>query len=356
MLSPKKSRLALSVLLLAPLWGTACDGVSASYSPETGILTVVGTAGADSIRVSRNEAGKLFVNGGLVTIQGGEASVANTVRVDLLGGDGDDQLALDESQGALPSALLFGNAGADVLTGSSADDEAQGGDGDDVIELGAGNDVVVWNPGDDADTVEGGAGFDSLRFFASGAPEQFELSAEGPLVRVFRDIGNVALALQGTELIELFARGGSDVVWVRELSGTDLVTLIVDLVNAQGQGDAQPDTVLVDLSESDDVAFVMGSGPDASVLGLPAQLIVTGAEATQDRLSVRALAGADVVDATGLATPGIQLVADGGAGDDILLGGDGHDVLIGGEGDDVLIGGPGIDVLDGGPGDDVELP
>ena len=49
---------------------------------------------------------------------------------------------------------------------------------------------------------------------------------------------------------------------------------------------------------------------------------------------------------------GIQLTADGGAVDDVLIGGDGNDTLLGGAGDDVLIGGLGIDILDGGPGDD----
>ena len=34
----------------------------------------------------------------------------------------------------------------------------------------------------------------------------------------------------------------------------------------------------------------------------------------------------------------IQLTADGGDGNDVLIGGDGADTLIGGDGDDVLIG------------------
>ena len=82
---------------------------------------------------------------------------------------------------------------------------------------------------------------------------------------------------------------------------------------------------------------------------------ITGAEAANDRLTVNALAGDDVVEASGLAAGAIQLTADGGDGDDVLVGGDGNDVLLGGDGDDVLIGGPGIDVLDGGPGDDVVI-
>ena len=51
----------------------------------------------------------------------------------------------------------------------------------------------------------------------------------------------------------------------------------------------------------------------------------------------------------------IQLQADGGPGNDILIGGDGNDVLVGGDGDDVQIGGPGLDVLDGAFGDNVVI-
>ena len=68
---------------------------------------------------------------------------------------------------------------------------------------------------------------------------------------------------------------------------------------------------------------------------------ITGAEAANDRLTVNALAGDDVVEASGLAAGAIQLTADGGDGDDILIGGAGNDTLLGGDGDDVLIGGAG---------------
>ena len=68
---------------------------------------------------------------------------------------------------------------------------------------------------------------------------------------------------------------------------------------------------------------------------------------------VNALAGDDVVDASGLAAGAIQLTADGGDGDDVLIGRAGNDTLLGGAGDDVLIGGPGQDILDGGPGNNI---
>ena len=80
-----------------------------------------------------------------------------------------------------------------------------------------------------------------------------------------------------------------------------------------------------------------------------------GAEAANDRLRVNLLAGDDVLDASGLAAGAIQLTADGGDGNDVLIGGAGDDVLLGGAGDDVLIGGPGNDTLDGGPGSNIVI-
>jgi Ca2+-binding RTX toxin-like protein len=90
-----------------------------------------------------------------------------------------------------------------------------------------------------------------------------------------------------------------------------------------------------------------------AVLGLAAQVNITGAEAANDRLTVNALGGDDSVVATALSAGAIGLTEDGGDGDDVLVGSAGDDTLIGGAGDDVLNGGPGQDVLDGGPGNNI---
>ena len=100
---------------------------------------------------------------------------------------------------------------------------------------------------------------------------------------------------------------------------------------------------------------VTGAGPNAQVAGLAARVSVSGAIAGNDRLTVNGLAGADVVDASGLAADSALLTLDGGDGDDVLVGGAGDDTLRGGAGDDVLLGGPGNDTLDGGPGDNVVI-
>jgi Ca2+-binding RTX toxin-like protein len=108
------------------------------------------------------------------------------------------------------------------------------------------------------------------------------------------------------------------------------------------------DTIIINGTAGDDAVTVSGDATAVSAIGLAAQVNITGGETT-DQLTVFALAGDDVIDASGLSADAIA--ADGGDGDDLLVGGSGNDTLIGGDGDDVLIGGAGQDVLDGGAGD-----
>ena len=61
-------------------------------------------AGDNSIIVSRNAAGNILVNGGAVPITGGGATVANTTLIQVVGSGGNDNITLDESNGALPAA------------------------------------------------------------------------------------------------------------------------------------------------------------------------------------------------------------------------------------------------------------
>jgi Ca2+-binding RTX toxin-like protein len=114
--------------------------------------------------------------------------------------------------------------------------------------------------------------------------------------------------------------------------------------------DGAQDTVTVAGTDGDDVATVTGAAGSARVLGLPARVDVTHANAATDDLTVNARAGNDVVEASGLAADTIRLTADGGDGDDVLTGGAADDTLRGQAGDDVLIGGAGNDTLDGGAG------
>ena len=316
-------------------------------------VTVNGTQGADVFGAA-GDAGGVNVFGLQAAVNIFSPEQAND-RLTLNGLGGDDVIDATSLEADGIQLTTNGGLGNDVLIGSEGDDLVNGGDGDDFALLGAGDDTFVWNPGDDNDTLEGQAGFDKMLFNGSNAAERIDISANGGRVLFFRDVAGVLMDLNDVESIDFNALGGADVVTVNDLSGTDVTEVNVNLGAFGGAGDAQPDSVIVAGTNGDDVALVFGDATGTSVLGLAAQVNITGAEAANDRLVVNALAGDDVVEASGLAAGAIQLVADGGMGNDVLIGGDGNDVLSGGDGDDVLIGGPGIDVLDGGAGDNVVI-
>src|SRR4051812_36568237 len=94
--------------------------VVASFS--AGTLTVFGDSLDNNITISRDAAGKILVNGGAVKVTGGTPTIANTTLVQVFGQAGNDTITLNESNGALPKANLFGGAGNDVLTGGSGND------------------------------------------------------------------------------------------------------------------------------------------------------------------------------------------------------------------------------------------
>ena len=292
-----------------------------------------------SIDVGTSENVVLHANGGGDSFSA-TGNLAALVKITVDGGPGDD--------------TLLGSNGADVLLGGDGDDVVDGNQGADVALLGAGDDTFRWDPGDASDTVEGQDGADTLLFNGSNVDESFEVSANGARARATRNVGNVVLDLDGVESVALEALGGADDLVVGDLAGTDVVNVAADLDAVGGGDDAQPDEVLANAADGDDVVSVTGAGTSAQVAGLPALVSASGA-GVGDRLTVRALAGDDVIDASGLAATAIAPTLDGGDGDDVLIGSDGNDTLLGGAGDDVLIGGPGTDVIDGGAGDDIVI-
>ena len=271
--------------------------IKASFSQGAHLLTELGDSADNTITTSRDAAGQILVNGGAVPIQGGPATVANTALIQVFGQGGNDTITLDESNGALPAAQLFGGAGNDTLTGGSGgdllfgqsgndtllgkggndllfggsgNDVLNGGDGDDQMFGEAGNDRMIWNPGDDNDLMEGGDGTDTAEVNGGNGAETFTITANGTRVRFdrvtpapfFLDIGT-------TENLVVNANGGDDVI----TAGNGLANLI-------------------------------------------------------------------------------HLTIDGGAGNDTITGGDGNDTLLGGDGNDVITGGRGNDTALLGAGDD----
>jgi len=314
-------------------------------------VSVNGTQGADVIGVAGDAGG--------ITVLGLQAGVniffpeqAND-RLTLNGLGGDDVINASSLEADGIKLTMNGGLGNDILIGSEGDDLINGGDGNDTALMGAGNDTFVWNPGDDNDTLEGQDGSDTMLFNGANIAEQITISANGGRVLFTRDVANVVMDTNDVESISFKALGGADKITVNDMSGTDLTEVDIDLGLPGGAGDGAADTIIINATSGDDVVIIMGDGGGVSVLGLSTQFNITGFDANLDRIVINSLAGDDVIEASGLAPGAIQLTADGGVDDDVLVGGDNADILLGGLGDDVLVGGPAIDILDGGPGSNI---
>jgi Ca2+-binding RTX toxin-like protein len=207
------TRLALPCITATaqPRYGHNLEGnpdmaITASFAPGAGLLSAFGDSHTNAITVSRDAAGALLVNGGAVHVAGGNPTVANTRRIQVFGLDGADTITLDETNGALPGANLFGGAGNDTIIGGSGNDQLFGQAGDDILEGKAGNDLLfggsgndtliggagndqvfgqsgddlmIWNPGEGTDLFEGGAGNDTAQVNGGNGAEVFTVTPNG---------------------------------------------------------------------------------------------------------------------------------------------------------------------------------
>ncbi|MFL5054318.1 MAG: beta strand repeat-containing protein [Microvirga sp.] len=483
--------------------------ITATFLPASGLLSVFGDSLDNTVTASRNAAGAVLVNGGAVAVTGGTPTVANTSLIQIFGQGGDDALALNEANGALPAANLFGGAGNDVLTGGSGNDQLfgqgdndillgkggadflfggdgndvltggdgddqvfgeagndrmiwnpgddtdlfeggadidtaevnggngsesftltangtrvrfdrvdpapfsldigttenlvlnmnggddrftagnglaslikvtvdggagndtiTGGDGDDLLFggdgndlitggrgndtalLGAGDDTFVWNPGDGSDTVEGQDGADTLLFNGANIAEHIDISANGGHARFTRDVAAITMDMNDVETVAFRALGGADTITVRDLSGTDVTRVEIDLGASLGGGDGAADSIAVNGTSAGDAIQVLGAGTSVSVTGLPALVSITNAEGANDALIVNGFDGDDTINAAALPAAVAKLTIDGGLGNDTITGSQGADLLIGGDGNDLVAGGRGDDVALLGAGDD----
>ena len=272
--------------------------ITSTFNAAVGQLSTIGDTLDNNVAVSRNAAGAILINGGAVAIVGGTPTVANTSQIQAFGQGGNDVISLDETNGALPSANLFGGEGNDTLTGGSGGDQIFGQDGNDTL-LGkggfdllfggegndtltggdaddqmfgqGGNDRMIWNPGDDSDLMEGGEGNDVAEVNGGNGAEQFTATANGTRVRF-------------------------------------------DRVN--------PAPFALDIGTTERVVVNMNGGDDS-------------------------------FSATGDLAALTSFTVDGGDGNDQILGGNGADILLGGNGDDFIDGQQGNDVAFLGAGNDV---
>jgi Ca2+-binding RTX toxin-like protein len=318
-----------------------------------GAPTTTGDASVNTVTISRDAAGTIFVNNGEVPIVGDTPTVANTGLITVFGGRTNSNIiTLDETNGALPQAKLIGGSNSDTIIGGSGNDQIDGGGGNDVLIGGAGNDTFVVNAGIGGfgnHVIEGGAGSDTLSFTGSGFGDSFDVSASAG--RLLITSAPTSADAHDVEKVEIGGGGGADTFTVNDLRGTNVTQLNIDF----GGQDGASDSLVVNGTNGSDNIRVDGVRGAVSVAGLGVPLNITGADVLsgEDQLTINALGGNDQVLASHLSADAIFLTEDGGDGNDVLIGGAGDDILLGGNGNDVLIGGLGQDLLDGGPGHNV---
>jgi Ca2+-binding RTX toxin-like protein len=255
--------------------------------------------GLFELDIDDTEQAEINGSGGDDTLTVNDLSGTDLEAVTFNGGDGND--IVDASNSATPLEA-FGDAGDDQLIGGTANDTLSGGAGNDSIEGeqgddtmigGEGNDTLEWDDGDGSDLMSGGEGIDVIEVEGSLAEgDEFVLGQDGTTAIFDRvNLGQFTLTVDTSEEFEVAGEGGDDSFIVNDLSATD-----VELVKFDG-----------------------GEGNDT-------------------------------LDASHANVP---IIADGGAGDDLLIGSTQDDQLLGGDGNDTLIGNGGFDVLIGGAGNDL---
>jgi len=226
-----------------------------------GVLRITGTPFSDTIALRLAQGNPAIVevdvdNDGLADFSFADADFGAIV-VD--GANGDDRIALDTSRGAFPAAqqiVLSGGNGDDELSGGLGHQLLLGGRGNDTIDGnqgnddqfgGPGNDTIIWDPGDGSDLADGGDGFDTMRFNGSGGDEIFHASQNGGRVKFTRNLGNIVMDVNDTELIDLQALGGSDALTVDNIDRSALREIDADLGS-----DTVNDSVVVNGSQAND--------------------------------------------------------------------------------------------------------
>jgi Ca2+-binding RTX toxin-like protein len=277
-----------------------------------------GTSGDDQIGIAANagpSAATFTPNGVVVN------TVASTESLVISGLDGNDTITGQNGIAGITDMTIDGGAGDDRLAGGDGDDLLIGGPGNDLVDgnrgsdralLGGGDDTFQWDPGDGSDIVEGQAGDDRLLFNGSNAGEKIEVSANGSRVRLTRDIAAIVMDMDGIEHVGVRALGSADTITVRDLSGTDLKSVDLDLAGFDGNGDAAADAIVVDGTARRDVVQVTRSGSQVSIAGLPALVTIGGSEPT-DSLEVETLGGNDDVTVAPDVADVINTVVDLGA-------------------------------------------
>ncbi len=335
--------------------------VDAGAGNQLGNVTLQGSDLADVIDISTFTGGRVTVMAG-----GGNDSVLGGAGPDvILGGDGDDTLL-----GGGGQDQVFGENGNDTVNGGGASDTVGGGLGNDRIVAGsAAGETNTLRKDVDANltlSTSGGthtltgAGTDVLTGFIvaaqlTGGPSANTISAvnfSGATTLAGGDGNDTLLGSnQGDFLI-----GGAGADSLVGNSGND--SLFGDDDNDNLQGGVGNDVLHGGTGNdaldggADIDRVVEQSNTDVVIVGLQlnSQLLGTDTATLVERIEITGGSGANVLDAR---QSSVQVLLNGGAGNDTLLGSAFPDDINGSSGNDVISGGGGNDTLDGSSGTDI---
>ena len=348
----------------------------------SGVLTITGTTGNDSLYVSYMVAGnKINVNDGFTTKPFDGLAVKKIV---VIGKEGNDSLWVNSNIGTIPTSIdggagddrlytpegndtLVGGLGLDILNSGGGNDKLDGGDGNDQLNGGNGNDTLVGGAGNDTlhgngnnDSIDGGLGADDMHGDDGTDTVTYASRTAAVTVDITEIIGEVADDGQVGE--KDFVR--ASVENLQGGSGNDKFTGTVTTLtmsgltrNNQFYGNGGNDT-LIGLDGNDKLdggagndSIDGGVGNDTLIAGLGTDKVIGGV-------------GTDLADYSAR-TENLKLdldgiADDGAAGENDMLfadlenltGGKGNDWIVGNGGNNVIRGGAGNDTLEGSSGND----
>jgi Ca2+-binding RTX toxin-like protein len=309
--------------------------VTATFSAANGVLTVMGDALDNTVAVSRDAAGSILVNSGAgpVTVQGGTPTIANTRLIQIFGLGGNDNLFLNETNGALPGANIDGGDGNDIITGGSGNDSLTGGAGNDVFRFDTDNSLG-------SDIInESGGGIDRLDFSATTS-RAVNIDLSNAAAQVVND--NLTLTLSAGNTIENVTGGA--------LGDTITGNALNNVIEGGGGNDQLTGGAGNDVYRFD-TDNALGSDTiieDNGVIAADGGIDTLDFSATTTRaVSIDlGIKGPQVVNA------GLTLTLSDGFAIENVIGGALGDTITGNTLNNVITGGGGNDVLTGGAGND----
>ncbi len=320
----------------------------------------------------------------------------------------DSALYGDSLTGGQFDDSLAGNGGDDTLVGADGNDYLAGGHDDDVLLGGNGDDIfeVKFEAGHGADSIDGGAGIDTVYIVATHS----DIGLDFTLAANSNDTVVVSAGISFTNVERLHAfgsdnasdsisggtsndtlfggddddtlMGGAGNDWLYGGAGDTWGEAGNDFLdggkgNDRLSGDGGDDTLIggsgndtlsgstVDEFFSEDMRSVQldsfdgGAGIDYAFIEGDYSITSINFTLADNLVGVVTLSnGTTVTNIERVRISGSLTASDslvGGDLDDVLYGGGGDDTLVGGDGNDTLSGGEGIDSMAGGDGGDTYI-